>query len=339
MNGSDRRVNIAVIDDSPENLNLISSILQPEYEVRCSKDSVKAVDFIKKSGADLILLDAVMPDKDGYQILTELRHDPATCDLPVIFLTALTDDKHEQKALELGAVDFIRKPFNPVIVRARLQSQVDLLRERREVERLLENTLPKKVIRDLRNKGAYTPEVVSSATLLFTDIVHFTDQVAEMDAVEVISELTDMFSEFDRITERYQGTRIKTIGDAYFAVCGVESEIENHADRAVQIALDIMDYIKERKPHHGHKWQIRIGLCSGSVTAGIVGRSKYLYDVFGDPVNIASRVEGSAEPMHISACKATVDLLTLQNVTATSRGLVNIRGRGDLELFYLERTS
>lgn len=338
MNGSETRICIAVIDDSPENLNLISSILQPEYDVRCSKEPLKAVDFIKKSKADLILLDAVMPDRDGYEVLTELRSDPVTRDVPVVFLTALTDDRHEQRALELGAVDFIRKPFNPVIVRARLKSQVDLLRERREVERLLENTLPRKVIRDLRDKGAYTPEVVPSATLLFTDIVHFTDQVAEMDAVEVISELTDMFSEFDRITERYQGTRIKTIGDAYFAVCGVESELENHADRAVQIALDVMDYIRDREPHHGHKWQIRIGLCSGSVTAGIVGRSKYLYDVFGDPVNIASRVESSAEPMHISACKATVDLISLPNVRATSRGLVNIKGRGDLELFYLDRT-
>ena len=335
MNGSDHRVNIAIIDDSPENLNLICSILQPEYEVRCSKDSVNAMEFIKKSNADLILLDAVMPDKDGYEVLTELRHDPATCDLPVIFLTALTDDKHEQRALEMGAVDFIRKPFNPVIVRARLKSQVDLLRERREVERLLENTLPKKVIRDLRNKGAYKPEVVPSATLLFTDIVHFTDHVARMDAVDVISELTDMFSEFDRITERYQGTRIKTIGDAYFAVCGVEAAVEDHADRAVQIALDIMDYIRNRDPHHGHKWEIRIGLCSGSVTAGIVGSAKYLYDVFGDPVNVASRVEGSSEPMHVSACKATVDLLTLPEVKTTSRGMVNIKGRGDLELFYV----
>lgn len=337
MSGSEQKYHVAVIDDSPENLHLISSILSPEYEVRCSKDSIRAVEFIKRSKADLILLDAVMPGKDGYEILTELRQDPSTRDTPVIFLTALTDDKHEQRAFEMGAVDFIRKPFNPVIVRARLKSQVDLLHERREVERLLESTLPKKVIIDLRDKGEYVPEIVRSATLLFTDIVHFTDKVANMNPVDVISELTDLFSTFDEITQKYHGTRIKTIGDAYFAACGVESVVANHADSAVQIALDIMDYIRDREPTKGHKWQIRIGLCSGSVTAGIVGKAKYLYDVFGDPVNIASRVENSADPMHISACKSTVDQLTLSAVHAQSRGLIDLKGRGALELFYLSR--
>lgn len=337
MQHSNERYRIAVIDDSPENLTLISTILAPSYEVRCTKDSTHALDFINTTDPDLILLDAVMPGKDGFTVLKEIRANDETKDIPVIFLTALTDDKHEQRALELGAVDFIRKPFNPVIMRARLQTQTELLSGRREVERLLESTLPRKVIQDLRTHGAYAPEIVKSATLIFTDLVDFTSKVAHMDACDVINELTDLFSEFDRITERYNGTRIKTIGDAYFAACGVESVVANHADSAAQIALDIMDYVRDREPICGQKWQIRIGICSGSVTAGIVGQSKYLYDVFGDPVNIASRVENSAEPMHVSACKATVDQLTLPTVKAESRGMVPIKGRGELELFYLSR--
>jgi CheY-like chemotaxis protein len=202
MQHSNERYRIAVIDDSPENLTLISTILAPSYEVRCTKDSTHALDFINTTDPDLILLDAVMPGKDGFTVLKEIRANDETKDIPVIFLTALTDDKHEQRALELGAVDFIRKPFNPVIMRARLQTQTELLSGRREVERLLESTLPRKVIQDLRTHGAYAPEIVKSATLIFTDLVDFTSKVAHMDACDVINELTDLFSEFDRITER-----------------------------------------------------------------------------------------------------------------------------------------
>ena len=333
-----QRFRIAVVDDSPENLNLISTILAEDFDVRCSKDSVRGLEFIEKTDPDIILLDAVMPGKDGYSLLQDIRKNPSTQDIPVIFLTALTEDRDEERALQLGAVDFIRKPFNPVIVKARLKIQVDLLSERRTVEQLLANTLPQKVIREMRDNGEYPPEVIKSASLLFTDFIKFTDSVSKMKAQDVIAELTDMFSVFDEITEKYGGTRIKTIGDAYFAATGVESEMDGHADAIVNIALEILDYVAQRGEPCGHNWQIRIGICSGQVTAGIVGSSKYLYDVFGDPVNIASRVEGTCDPMTVSACKNTVDLLTPGKFKVVSRGPHLIKGKGELELFYVERS-
>lgn len=210
-----------------------------------------------------------------------------------------------------------------------------IAREKAKVEELLLNILPVKVVNDLKEKGSTQPEGFENVSVFFSDIVGFTKASATMDPDELISELNDMFTAFDDIFVRHECERIKTIGDAYMAVCGMPVRNEKHAENIVNAAVDVIRYLNERNATHQHKWNIRIGINSGRAVGGIVGVRKYLYDVFGDTVNTASRMESNSEVMRINVSENTYHLLK-DKYNFTERPPLEVKGKGLMNMYFLE---
>jgi len=210
--------------------------------------------------------------------------------------------------------------------------QIEL--EKTRVEKLLLNILPRKSVEQLRQFGRTKPERFDNVSVLFLDFVGFTAISQDLTPDELFSELNEIFTAFDDISTRHGCERIKTIGDAYLAVCGMPDPNPDHATAIVQGALAMRAFVERRNQTAARQWACRIGVHSGAVTAGIIGRLKYIYDIFGDGVNTASRMESRAEPMQINISAATRALLG-EAFVLEPRGLIEAKGKGQLEMFYV----
>ena len=206
--------------------------------------------------------------------------------------------------------------------------------EKTRVEKLLLNILPRKSVEELRQFGRTKPERFDNVSVLFLDFVGFTAISQTLTPDELFSELNEIFTAFDDISTRHGCERIKTIGDAYLAVCGMPDPNPDHATAIVQAALAMRAFVERRNQTAARQWACRIGVHSGAVTAGIIGRLKYIYDIFGDGVNTASRMESRAEPMQINISAATRALLG-EAFVLEPRGLIEAKGKGQLEMFYV----
>jgi adenylate cyclase len=175
----------------------------------------------------------------------------------------------------------------------------ELQREKDRVEKLLLNIMPRAVYEEMRDSGFTTPQRFDDATILMLDFVGFTDMAISRDPTALITELNDIFTVFDRIVEHFGCDRMKTIGDAYMAVSGLPEANADHAESMARAAIRMRRYIEKRNASHAEQWYCRIGMHSGPVIGSIVGVQKYVYDVFGPGVNLASRMEELAEPMQI----------------------------------------
>ncbi len=212
-----------------------------------------------------------------------------------------------------------------------------ILIERDKSEKLLLNVLPARVASDLKEHGKAEPEVFENVSVFFSDIVGFTDQSSRINPAKLISELNRLFTVFDEIMEENQCERIKTIGDAYLAVCGMPVPNENHAKHMINSAIEIRDYLSNLEDDK-MQWKIRIGIHSGSVVGGIVGVKKYIYDVFGDTINTASRMESNSEPMHINISETTYKL-TRNDYDFVERESTEVKGKGKMAMYFVENTS
>lgn len=207
--------------------------------------------------------------------------------------------------------------------------------ERDKSDHLLLNILPSKVADELKNSGASEPELFQNVSVFFSDIVGFTSMSSHIPPKNLIKELNQIFTKFDEIMEKNHCERIKTIGDAYMAVCGMPSPNENHAQNIVKSALLCIQYIKKKNMNSPIQWKIRIGVHSGSVVGGIVGVKKYIYDIFGDTVNTASRMESNSEPLKLNISKATYELIKHQ-FKCTKRENILVKGKGEMEMYFVE---
>ncbi|VEN72967.1 hypothetical protein EPICR_100009 [Candidatus Desulfarcum epimagneticum] len=207
--------------------------------------------------------------------------------------------------------------------------------EQEKSEKLLLNILPAAVADDLKRYGKTEPRFYKNVTVFFSDVVGFTKLSSTLKPKSLIGELNRMFTFFDQTIKKNGCERIKTIGDAYLAVCGMHRENERHAENIVRSALRIIEWLKESGASSGMKWQIRIGIHSGEVAGGIVGTEKYIYDVFGDAINTASRMESHSEPMKINISEAT-HLLVRDKFVCVERGAAPIKGKGEMKMYFVE---
>ena len=208
-----------------------------------------------------------------------------------------------------------------------------LAKETRRAEQILLNVLPQKTIQQLREFGRTIPERFDAVSVLFLDFVGFTKKANQMSTDEVFSELNQIFTAFDEIVDHFQCERIKTIGDAYLAVCGMPHEDPNHAKNIASVALEMIRYLESRNAEHTSQWTCRIGIHSAPVIGGVVGRKKYIYDIFGDGVNRASRMESLSMPMRINVSQETRDLLG-DAFELEARGLWTL-GIGSISMYYI----
>ncbi len=211
----------------------------------------------------------------------------------------------------------------------------ELAEEKEKTEQLLLNTLPLKVVNDLKINGKTEPESFDDVTVYFSDIVGFTNISTSLEPAVLIRQLNDIFTAFDNIMERNYCERIKTIGDAYLAVCGMPDRRENHAEHMAKAALEIREFLEQRNSQIPIQWKIRIGLHSGKVVGGVVGVKKYIYDVFGDTINTTSRMESNSEPMRINVSETTYRLLQTR-FSFTARDPMEIKGKGLMRMYFLE---
>ncbi len=324
---------LLIVDDSSENLQVLNALLKDDYRLKLTKSSIKGIEIAQQMPKpDLILLDVIMPEMDGFQVCEHLKANPETSAIPIIFLTALNEVADETKGFQKGGSDFITKPFNPDIVKARIQTHIDLQRERKKSNELLRVLLPDAVVSDLINLGKHAPQIKENVSILFCDFVGFTTISASMSPEELINELSDIFGAFDNICEKNKATRIKTIGDAYMAVSGLHELDAKHALNLVKTGLDFIAYLNQRNEQQTRKWQCRIGIHSGKVIAGIIGKTRFIYDVVGDDVNIASRVESAGSPMSVTTTTETIKQIG-SDLPYESLGMIHLKGKGEMALF------
>lgn len=212
----------------------------------------------------------------------------------------------------------------------------DLRLEKEESERLLHNILPEKIAEELKQKGKTTPLRHNEATILFTDFKGFTATSATISPQDLVNELNEIFKEFDFIMEKYSIEKIKTIGDAYMAVCGIPKESNTHAMQCVLAAFNMISFLEKRKETAKIKWEMRVGIHSGPLVAGVVGTKKFTYDVWGDTVNTASRMESNGSPGRINVSASTYQLVK-DFFDCEYRGKLAAKGKGEIDMYFIQQ--
>lgn len=333
---------VLVVEDSPVNRKILTELLIKQgYNILTADSGEAALALVKEILPDLIILDIMMPGIDGYATCKQLKSNSATCDIPVIFISSLDATEDKIGGFTSGGVDYITKPFQPAEVLARITTHLRLCQlqrrleeqnrqleeEKRKSEALLRNVLPARIAKELLATGTCKPHLFTETTVCFADIVDFTSTSSRLSPEVIIHELNEIFTSFDRIALKHHCERMKTIGDAYLFSCGIPEPAPLHAQNVAHSALEMVDYLTHRNLKAEHSWRIRVGIHSGPVVGGVVGTDKYLYDIFGDTVNIAARVEEMSQPMQVNVSSCTHSLLKDTFLFAEGKE-VEMKGKG-----------
>lgn len=214
----------------------------------------------------------------------------------------------------------------------------ELKREKEQVEKLLLNIMPRAVYEEFKTFGVVTPQLYDPVSVLMLDFVGFTDMVASADPSVTVTELNDIYSAFDRIGEQFGCERIKTIGDAYITVAGLPDPTPDHTKAAANAAIRFIRYLERRNRSHPNQWRCRIGLATGAVVGSVVGIQKYVYDIFGPAVNLATRLQEFSEPMQISVQDEMAATLR-EHFELANLGPREIRGFGEKHVWHLLDTT
>ncbi len=478
------RPRILLVDDELDSIRALSELLiQEGYKIRRVTNSVFALRSALTDPPDLVLLDVMMPDMDGYTLCQALKRSPETSHVPVIFMTALSDIADKAKAFAAGGADYVVKPFqteevlmrvkhqltiavqqrqlvqknqqlvqeiqqrqqveanlnslldnategifrtslegrylktNPAMaaiygydspsalldtimpvhqlyvdpkrwdelevyvryhqritdaesevyrqdgqkiwvsetirlvnneqgeplyyegtvqdVSDRRQAEVELRHQRDKAEQLLNIMLPYQIARTLKHHNCTIAEHYSKVTVLFADLVNFTEMSAQLLPSELVGLLNRIFSGFDALVGRYQLEKIKTIGDAYMVAGGLPEPTADHLYRMSSLALDMRDAIALIPAPTDTPLQIRIGMHTGPVVAGVIGKKRLSYDLWGDTVNLASRMESTGQPGKIQVTEDVYQKLH-HEFRFTPRGEVTVKGKGNITTYWLE---
>lgn len=205
--------------------------------------------------------------------------------------------------------------------------------EQEKSEGLLLNILPKEIADILKNENRVIADHYEGASILFADVVNFTPMSAQMTPTQLVELLNEVFYHFDTLVEKHGLEKIKTIGDCYMVAAGVPRPRPDHAHVLARLALEMQDYVMQRE-FFGRRLNFRIGINSGPVVAGVIGRKKFIYDLWGDAVNTASRMESHGAGGKVQITRATYDLIK-DDFTCEPRGSVTVKGKGEMEVWYI----
>lgn len=347
-----------VIDDSRMiRLTISKHLRQIGFESIDEADNGAAAIDLLRTGKDydLVLLDLEMPGMDGFEFLKIVKSDPALRSVPVIVVSASEQLSAAIQCISDGAEDFLNKPFDPVLLRARVFSSIEkkrlrdndrqllrelenekslLQQEKEKSEQLLLNVLPQAIAARLKNGEKVIAEKQEATTVGFTDLVGFTPYARNAEPVDVVTMLNRIFSNFDIMSAQNGVEKIKTIGDCYMFAAGVPVPVEDHARRVADSALEMVRFIERFNARFGTAFQIRIGLNSGPLVAGIIGKQKFAYDIWGDAVNVASRMESSGLPGRIHISESTRAALG-SDYECEPRGTIECKGLGQINTYFL----
>ena len=348
---------VLLIDDQPMIGEAVRRLLadQADISYRFCREADKAFDTAEQFRPTVILQDLVMPGIDGLDLVRQFRQRAATAQIPVIVLSATEEAATKAELLEAGASDYLVKLPHQIELIARIRvhsdaykrllerdaaftalerSLADLTREREKSERLLRNILPDKVAERLKNNIGTIAESYPSVSVLFADLCGFTTFSQHVDASQLVDLLDDIFSAFDHLANAYGVEKIKTIGDAYMAVAGLPEPREDHAEAVAGMALGMLEAFRGVMRNRGLSMEVRIGIHSGPVVAGVIGKHKFSYDLWGDTVNTASRMESHGEPSRVHVSEAT-QIMLKDRFRFADRGEMAVKGKGLQRTFFL----
>jgi class 3 adenylate cyclase len=342
---------ILVVDDTESNRDLLSRRLVREgHVVEAVADGKAALERLASGSFDLVLLDLMMPGMNGFEALCRIKAEPETRHVPVIMISALDEFDSIVRCIEAGAEDYLPKPFNPVLLRARINASLEKKRlrdreqavteelraERDKSEALLTNILPRTIIARMRKGETEIADRFAEVTILFADLVGFTSLAAHYPPSRVVELLNQLFTAFDRLAAERSLEKIKTIGDAYMVAGGLPEPHDRHALAIADMGLAMLDVVRGAGEEFGELLRVRIGIHTGAAVAGIIGKHKFIYDVWGDTVNTASRMESHGEPDRIHLSASTY--LRIRDAYACeARGPLQIKGKGLMETYFLGR--
>src|SRR5919199_3640989 len=486
--GSDEKGVILIVDDNPDSLDLLFFVLRDsDFTVLMANSGKSALQTVEEAHPDLILLDVMMPGIDGFEICRRLKANPSSQDIPVIFMTSLSETDDKVRGFNVGAVDYITKPIQEEVLKARItthltirklnrslveqnkrlqqeirerqqkeeelrlsnqaiaassdgiviadarkpdipityvnpafeqltgyeaqevmgrncrflqgedtdQPGLDELREairegkgckvilsnyrkdgtlfwnelsispiydadgnlthfvgiqsniterkvaqealhyqQEQTENLLLNILPKPIAERLKLEPSTIADSFEEVSVLFADLVGFTEFSSRRSAKQLVEVLNVIFSEFDQLAEKHDLEKIKTIGDAYMVVAGLPTPRPDHAIAIAEMALDMQAEMLRIGEDTGEAFKLRIGINSGPVIAGVIGIKKFVYDLWGDTVNIASRMESQGVDGAIQVTAATYELLR-DKYLFEERGVIFVKGKGDMSVYLL----
>lgn len=339
---------VLVVDDDELSRRLLALALENEgYSVLSAAGGVDALRILRAAGSqvELVLLDVLMPDMDGFEVLQYLKSDPVFARLPVVMVSALEDTNSVVRCLELGADDYLPKGSDAVLLRARMNSSLARKRfadleqrylraleeEEARSEELLLNILPESIAHRLKRGERLIADSFPDVTVLFADLVGSTAWSTTMSATTLVQRLNAIFSLFDALTGKHGLQKIKTLGDGYHVVGGLPEPREDHVEAVADLALDM---IAELGASVEDAPPLRIGIHCGAAVAGVIGTRRFSYDLWGDSVNLASRMESHGEPGRIQTTAEVRARLASSHVFE-ERGVVEVKGRGPMTTHFL----
>jgi adenylate cyclase len=334
---------LLVVDDNEANRDMLGRRLtRLGYAVTVAVDGYDALDQVARMPFDLILLDVLMPGLDGFEVLRRLKANAALRHIPVIVLSASDEVDSAVRCIELGAEDYLPKPIDAVLLRARIGASLEKKRlrdqeilylneidaERRRADQLLHVILPGEVVAELKATNGVAPRRYEDVAVLFCDIVGFTSYCDLREPHEVIPPLQGLVEAYEEVVSRHALQKIKTIGDAFMAAAGLLRPIDAPVEACVRAGLEMIAATQSLPTG----WDVRVGVHVGPVVAGVLGQRQFLFDLFGDTVNTAARIESNGIPGSVTLSAAAWATIA-DRARSTSLGTVEIKGKGPLELF------
>lgn len=334
---------ILIVDDEALNLDLLEQELEllGHESVRAANGRA-ALDLLNTEPFDLVLLDVMMPILDGYAVLDSIKSNDRLRHTPVVMISALTEISSVVRCIEMGAEDYLPKPFEPVLLEARIRACLDRKRlhdrevahletiklQQKRADDLLHAILPVAAVSELMSTGQVKPRLFHDVAVLFIDLVGFTAWCHSKGPEDVVAEVQRLAEAFEVVAHKHGMEKIKTIGDAFMATANLLSPHTNPVTAAIRCAQDMVSIAGDGSTG----WRIRAGIHIGAVVGGIVGRSKFTFDLWGDTVNVAARLcsLGDGCSVHLSeeASARVHDGSAIHHI-----GKVSLKGKGEIEVY------
>jgi class 3 adenylate cyclase len=331
-----------VVDDEEHNRTLLRDPLEAHgYKVIEIENGIRALQHVEEQAPDVILLDVMMPKMDGFEVCRRLKRHAKSAHVPILVLTALSDRKERIMGIEAGANDFLIKPVDVQDVILRVGNAVyakrihdELQAEREKSDRLLRNILPRPIAERMKQGELNIADSHGDVTLLVADLAGFTALTTSIGPVQIVSLLNEIFSAFDLLVERRGLEKIKIIGDAYMAAGGIHSRQSDHAEAVADLALAFQGHVRRLNARSNTSFRIRIGVHTGPLVAGVIGRKTFAYDVWGETVNTACRLESTGKAGAIQISESTYSRLK-RKYRFGEKHTVDLKDQGRLSAYWL----
>ena len=336
---------ILIVDDDAFNRDLLQQELEDlGHESVLASDGAEALAMLQAESIDVVLLDIMMPRLDGFAVLARLRQETELRDVPVIVISALDDLQSIARGIELGAIDYLPKPFEPLLLRARLDSSLqrrrwqvreraylaEIDRQRRHADDLLETLLPGEAIQELKESGRVLPRAHDRVAVMFLDIVGFSERARQQTPEQIVDDLTVFTERAEAEAEANGLEKIKLVGDAVMVTGNLLRPHETPVAACVDCAMALL-----RACETGNEsWTLRGGLAYGPAVSGIIGRQRYAFDLWGHTVNTAARLVDLAKSGEFYVDKPSA-VAGVGRYRLAERGKHPLKGVGTIDVFQL----